>query len=122
MANVMVIDDEESILDAITLVLEDFGHSVHTIFKGDDAQRKIRQFKPDIIFLDILMSGKDGRDICKKIKEDSQIKNIPIVIISAHPSAHKGAMACGANDFLPKPFETKELLEKIEQFTKPSEQ
>ncbi len=113
---VLVVDDDESILDAICITLEDFGYTVATIMKGNEIYQKIRTFHPDVILLDVLMSGSDGREICRNIKGDNATKKIPVVMISAHPSANKGARECGANDFLAKPFETKDLLTKIEQY------
>lgn len=115
MSKVLVIDDDESILDAITLVLEDAGYDVQGTFKGKDAFRKVAEFHPDVILLDLLMSGHDGRHICKKLKRNPVTKSIPIIMISAHPTAERGAVECGADDFLAKPFDTDILLGKIKK-------
>ncbi len=113
---ILVVDDDESILDAISLILEEAEYIVDTTFKGEETYKKIKQFKPDVILLDVLMSGHDGRHICKTIKHDTSTKHIPIIMISAHPTAKKGALECGADDFLAKPFETDELLSKIKKY------
>lgn len=107
---ILIVDDDESILDAISLVLEDEGYLVAITMKGDETFEKVNSFQPDVILLDVLMSGKDGREICKKLKQQEDTKKIPIIMISAHPSAKEGAMSCGADDFLPKPFDTSDLL------------
>ena len=110
---ILVVDDEVSILDAIALILTDEGYEVATIAKGQETYDKVASFTPDIILLDILMSGKDGREICKTLKSDSTTKHIPIIMISAHPSAGANIKSFGANAFLPKPFSTEELLQAI---------
>lgn len=112
---VLVVDDEVSILDAIALVLEEEGYTVATIAKGQETYDKVATFKPDIILLDVLMSGKDGREICKTLKHDPATKNIPVIMISAHPSAGANIREFGANAFLPKPFSTEELLGEIQR-------
>jgi len=114
---VLVVDDDESILDAISLILEEEGYEVKTVFKGQETYKAIENFKPDIILLDVLMSGNDGREICKRLKADGTTKKIPVIMISAHPTLDKGATACGAEDFLAKPFDTDDLLKKINKYT-----
>lgn len=114
---ILVVDDDEGILDAISLLLEDEGYTVKTTNKGEDVSSTIDVFHPDIILLDVLLSGKDGRDICRKLKTDSKKKDIPIVLISAHPGAEKTIKACGAEGFLAKPFETKDLLRELKTVT-----
>jgi CheY-like chemotaxis protein len=64
------------------------------------------------------MSGEDGRDICKKLKQDPLTKNIPVIMISASRDIKESAMEAGADDFLAKPFEMDDLLKKIEDLTK----
>ena len=74
---------------------------------------------PDLIVLDVLLSGVDGREICKKIKHTESWKHIPVIMFSAHPSAQKNMENFGADDFIPKPFQSEKILERIEaQLTK----
>lgn len=117
MAKILVVDDDESILDALTYILEDAGHAVAAIPKGEWVYKKIQTFKPTIILLDILLSGTDGRTICMKLKKDRNTKNIPIVMISAHPSARVSSVKAGADDFIAKPFGIEELLRKVKKYT-----
>lgn len=114
MANkILVVDDEMSILDAVSLVLEEHGYMVRTIEKGSEAVSQAKRYKPDIILLDVLMSGTDGREICKAMKQDDVLKQIPIIMMSAHPTAKDSVVSCGANAFLPKPFNLQSLLDVI---------
>jgi DNA-binding response OmpR family regulator len=113
---ILIIDDDKSILDALTLTLEDAGYSIDTIYKGEQTYKKIESFRPHLILLDVLMSGKDGREICKNIKQNPNTQHIPIIMISAHPSAEKTIKECGANAFLAKPFDTEVLLKTIASY------
>jgi DNA-binding response OmpR family regulator len=115
---ILVIDDDEAILDGISLMLESEGYKVNTTPKGEETYQKVAYFKPDVILLDVLMSGSDGREICKNLKGSDKTKNIPIIMISAHPSAGNSSIQFGADDFLAKPFESKELLQRIKKFNK----
>lgn len=107
---VLVVDDDESILDAIALILEEEGYLVETTLKGEEIYEIIKTFQPDLILIDVLLSGRDGRDICKIIKKDPLMKRIPVILISAHPHAEKSVSECGADGFLAKPFDTQDLL------------
>ena len=62
----------------------------------------------------MLLSGVDGRTICKKLKGAKKSQHIPVIMFSAHPGAQKNMDDFGADDFLPKPFESNKLLERIE--------
>ncbi len=110
---VLVIDDDESILEAISFILEDASFTVATSLKGDETYSKIAEFSPDVIILDVLMSGIDGRTICTQLKKQDDTKQIPVIMISAHPSAKETVIQCGANAFLPKPFNTDALLSLV---------
>lgn len=106
---VLVIDDDAAIVDAIQMLLEMDNYEV-AISYGDDAIPKAQQVVPDVILLDIWMSGQDGRDVAIKLKELPDTKHIPIIMISANREAEKLAMQCGANGFLAKPFEADDLI------------
>lgn len=115
---ILVVDDDPDILDAITLTLEYAGYNVTTSEKADYAEKLLdkRNSLPKLIILDVLLSGMDGRTICKKLKASKKTKKIPIIMISAHPDADKSTRMVGADDFLAKPFEVDELLSKVASF------
>ncbi len=114
MEQILVVDDDPDILDALQFVLKDAGYTVKTCQNGEFAESlsQANSF-PKLIILDVLLSGKDGRDICRKLKLNERTKNIPIVMISAHPTVKKSVIASGANKFLPKPFDISILLRAI---------
>jgi CheY-like chemotaxis protein len=70
---------------------------------------------PDLVLLDMLLSGKDGREIVRQLKSDEKTKHIPVIMFSAHPSAERTAFEAGADDFVEKPFDIDVLLHKIER-------
>lgn len=116
---ILVVDDDPDILDALQLILEDAGFEVKTTEKGEYAEnlRDGNGNLPDLILLDVLLSGKDGRAICKKLKGQPATKHIPIIMMSAHPDADKSSREVGADDFLAKPFDFDDLLRKIDENT-----
>ena len=115
---ILVVDDDPDILDALQFMLEDAGYEVKTTEKGEYAENlhDTNSGLPDVIILDVLLSGKDGRLICQKLKSQEETKRIPIIMISAHPNAKQSVTAVGADDFIAKPFDMDELLAKIAQY------
>ncbi len=115
---ILVVDDDPDILDALRLTLEDDGYEVTTTEKGEYAENlcDTNGGLPDVILLDVLLSGKDGRIICQKLKSQEDTKHIPIIMISAHPAAKHSVKAVGADDFLAKPFDVDDLLAKVAKY------
>ncbi|MGA7730371.1 MAG: response regulator [Chloroflexia bacterium] len=115
---ILVIDDDTSILTSLELLLEDAGYDVQTSTKnGELIDAEIRARPPDLIILDILLSGHDGRTICKHLKGQEETRHIPIILISAHPNAGAMSTEAGADGFLAKPFDIEILLEQVEILT-----
>jgi CheY-like chemotaxis protein len=113
---ILVADDDYGIIDAMKIVLEDEGYEVITTRDGSEVLNLCLQH-PDIIFLDIWMSGLDGNSICRKIKGNNDFKNIPVIIFSANSNTRRIASECGADGFLTKPFEIEDLIKVIQEHT-----
>lgn len=114
---ILVIEDDEAISDAVQMVLRSSGYDVKTLTEGgEETHQAVKADKPDVIILDMLLSGEDGRIVCKKLKEDQASKQIPIIVISAHPDGRAMAASAGADDFLSKPFTINDLLAKVEKY------
>lgn len=109
----MIADDDPGIVDAVEMLLEFEGYDVASTLDGSTTIPDMKEEQPDLLLLDIWMSGEDGRDICKKIKQDEAIKGVPVIMISASRDIRESAMEAGADDFLAKPFEMNELLKKV---------
>lgn len=110
---ILVIDDDPDILDAVEIVLLDEGFNVMTSTNPD----KIIQSAtiPDLFLIDIWMSGKNGKDICITLKKNEKTKDIPVILFSANRDTQQIAEAAGADDYILKPFNIDELLEKIQK-------
>lgn len=116
MKKVLVIEDDLDILEVVQLILTTGGYESTGVIKGDHVYTKVEEYKPDLIILDILLSGNDGRVICKNLKQNDQTKHIPIIMMSAHPEAKKSTKESGANSFIAKPFSLDQLLNEVSHF------
>jgi len=113
---VLVADDDFGIVDVMRIVLEDEGFEVITTMNGKNILKYCEQ-RPDVIFLDLWMSGVDGNVICKEIKASGNFKHIPVIIFSAHKNIKQISMDCSADGFLSKPFELSELLSMAHKYS-----
>jgi CheY-like chemotaxis protein len=114
MKKILIADDDESIVDATAMMLEVMGYEVSYTLDGRQVPALVRN-KPDLLLLDIWMSGVDGRDVCRTLKSDPETSDVPVLMISASRDIEASALACGANGFLPKPFEMDELAGLLER-------
>lgn len=114
MSRILLIDDDKDLLTILKNTLNRKGFEVKAQDKWVGGIEIIDQFKPNLIILDVFLSGVDGLDICKKIKKSPFTKNLPVLIISGFPWISQSAIyEFGANDFIAKPFEINDLLKKI---------
>jgi DNA-binding response OmpR family regulator len=113
---IIISDDDEAIVTVLTMMLEDAGYEVRSIANGNTVQM-VGDYLPDLLLLDIWMTGIDGRDVCKYLKSQKRTKHIPVIMISANQNTEKIASEAGANDFITKPFDMDEMLEKIARYT-----
>lgn len=116
MAMVMVVDDEPDLLAAIRVLLEEAGFAVATASTALAAFRVMKRHLPQVILMDVLLSGVDGREITRQIKRHPLFHHIPVIVMSAHPGIDASARQAGANDVLEKPFAMEELLQKINHY------
>lgn len=116
---IIVVDDSPAILDSVKLMLNMEGFEVSNYERGSDMFNSLIETstKPDVILMDMWLSGEDGRDICKMIKQHQEFKNIPVVIMSASRGLGDSAIESGAIDFIPKPFDLGEIVEKIRYYS-----
>jgi DNA-binding response OmpR family regulator len=113
---ILVVEDEPDILEFLQVILEEEGYAVLTSDKGEFLEQFDKSNLPDLIIVDVLLSGKDGREIVKHLKSQEETKHIPVIMFSAHPSAEQTAREAGAEDFLAKPFDIDELLAKVAKY------
>ena len=113
---VLVADDDPAILEAITLILEDSGYDVKTTVNGY-TEKLAQKYLPDLILLDLWMAGVNGSNICKGLKSNTLTRHIPIIMISANKDTQRIAEEAGADGFLAKPFDMKDLLSTVATYT-----
>ena len=110
---ILIIDDDADIALVLASMVEDAGYQVTTIDRGDYLEQIVAGAPPDLILLDMLLSGQDGRQIARSLKAQAATRRIPIVMLSAHPDAEREALEAGADAFLAKPFDLDVALATI---------
>lgn len=113
MAKILLIDDDPDVRTVMSILLKKEGYEVDTASRREEALHKLSQDIPSLILLDVLLSGADGRELCRELKASPNTKDIPVIIFSGHPGAAFQFQAYGADDFIAKPFQTEALLEKL---------
>ncbi len=116
MKKALVIEDHPDMLDVLSRQLEMLGFAVITASNGVDGVEKARGEKPDLILMDIMVPGMDGREATRRIRSNPLVKEIPILVITAlfTESELNECMKAGCNDYIVKPFTFEELREKIQ--------
>ena len=111
---ILVADDDSSIRDIFKIILVRAGYDLELI---EDANEIFNNnFKiPDLFLIDKLLSGVDGLQVCRYLKDNPDTCNIPVVMVSASPDIGVSALKAGADDFVEKPFELSYLLKVIER-------
>ena len=112
---ILVVDDHEGILEVMKMSLEMEGYEVTTSLTGAYFQHMDPNL-PDLILLDVLLSGEDGRVLCQRLRADEQTRYIPVILLSAHAGLREDAEVCGANDFLAKPFRLSVLRNIVKKY------
>ncbi|MBW4891907.1 response regulator transcription factor [Mucilaginibacter sp. HMF5004] len=112
---ILAVDDDLYILDALSELLKYSGYDIDTTPKGEEVFNKIDEHVPDLILLDVMLSGLDGREICKQLKSNNKTSGIPVIMISATPNISESVKTSGADDYIAKPFDISHLLDKIEK-------
>ena len=120
MAKILIIDDDPDVRTLMNILLKNEGYEVETASREEEVFQKIGEFQPHVVLLDVLLSGADGRKICKDIKENKETRNLPVIMFSAHPGAANKLDSYGADDFISKPLNSDTLLQKLfKQLNKP---
>lgn len=113
MKRILVLDDDPDIASVVTLILEMHGFECQFITNYKELDIKVGDFNPEVLIIDISLGGADGRDLCKKLKENSSTSHIHVILFSANRDASKDYVSCKAEAFIPKPFDSKHLLDTI---------
>ncbi|MFZ1753245.1 MAG: response regulator [Caldilineaceae bacterium] len=116
---ILVVDDEPYILRSLSFVLEREGFRVATASEGESALLKIRELRPQLVFLDIMLPRKNGYEVCAAVKEDPSLSGTHIVMLSAKGQQidRERGMLGGADEYMTKPFSPKEIVEYVQNVT-----
>lgn len=115
---ILIADDEPDILKVITFRLTKLGYEIILAVNGQEAIEFAQRHKPDLILLDYRMPILDGLEACRKIKENEATKKIPIIFMTASSASidMSNVKKVFGDDFIKKPFEAEDLLDKIKKF------
>ena len=121
MSKILIADDEISLAQTIKERLNFEGYETLLAHEGIRATELANKNKPDLILLDLIMPVGTGQSVLKNLKANPKTKNIPVIVMTAmrKPGLEKEMLDAGANDFVQKPFEVKDLLEKIKILLQP---
>ena len=109
---IMIVDDDESIAELISLYLTKEFYDTKLVFNGEDALIVFDEYQPDLILLDLMLPGKDGYQVCREIRAKSQV---PIIMLSAKGEVFDKVLGLelGADDYIIKPFDSKEMVARV---------
>lgn len=112
---ILAIEDEEDILEVIEYNLDREGFNVLTTQEGEEGFQMIKDNHPDLILLDLMLPDRDGLEICREIRDDGEIKNIPVIMVTAKDTESEVVLGLGvgADDYVTKPFNPKELVARV---------
>jgi len=119
---VLIVDDDPDMVETVGMMLESKGYEVGKAYDGVEGEESIKQRRPDLVVLDVMMPRKNGYVLCAELKKSKETRDIPIVLLTAVGEAvpttsysHADGMATEADDYLPKPINADVLVESIER-------
>lgn len=111
---ILICDDDPGILDVLELVLEDTGHTIISEQNSLNVRALIQRESPDLVILDLWMPVVSGDQLLEMIRQDSAMKDLPVIIISASRDGEQIALKAGATAYVAKPFDMYKLLQTVE--------
>ena len=114
---ILVVDDEPHVIKSLTFVLTKAGYDVSSAENGEDGLAKIRQLKPNLVFLDVMMPRKNGYEVCQEVKKDSGLRDIHVIMLTAkgQEADREEGLNVGADEFMTKPFSPMGIVEKVKE-------
>lgn len=114
---ILLVDDEPDLVQMVSIRLTAAGYEVIPAYDGQQALEEVKQARPNLIILDLMLPRVDGYKVCRLLKFDERYRAIPILIFTARAQAEDIQLAteCGADAYLTKPFEAKMLLAKLQE-------
>ncbi|MGE3173640.1 MAG: response regulator transcription factor [Planctomycetota bacterium] len=114
---VLVVDDEPFICRSLSFVLRKGNYNVVEARNGDEALAAIREHRPDLVFMDVMMPKKSGFEVCEAVKKDPELQGTKIILLTAkgQDSDREVGRQAGADDYMTKPFSPTKILERARE-------
>jgi len=118
---ILIADDEPSIVAAVEFLLQRGGYEVHIARNGEEALELVESNHPDLVLLDVMMPLKSGYEVCTRIRERDDWRNIKVIMLSAkgRDAEVTRGLSLGADVYITKPFSTRDLMAKIKSLLEP---
>ncbi len=119
--SVLVVDDEANIVLSLEFLLKRAGYDVRVARNGEEAVKAVAERPPDLIILDVMMPTLDGYHVCETIRADPKLRSVRILMLTAKSRdvEREKALALGADDYITKPFSTRDLVERVKTILGP---
>ncbi|MGM0663250.1 MAG: response regulator [Thermodesulfobacteriota bacterium] len=121
---ILVVDDDPDLVEAVSMKLESKGFRIAKAYDGVQAWDKIKEERPKLVILDVMMPNKNGYQLCDEIKNDPDYKDITVVLLTAVGEAvtttrymHRDGITTLADDFIPKPIDLDKLMDIVDSYT-----
>jgi DNA-binding response OmpR family regulator len=113
--NVLVVDDEPNILLSLQFLMRKAGYTVRVARDGEEALAEMAKLRPDVVLLDVMMPKRDGFDVCETIRANPDWAGVKIIMLTAkgRDVEREKGLALGADDYITKPFSTREVLQRV---------
>ena len=114
---VLIVDDESYIVKSLSFVMNNAGFETGSASDGEEALQKVDEMVPDLVILDVMMPKLDGFEVCKAIRANPAWSSIKIIMLTAkgRDSEREKGLALGADDYLTKPFSTRDILKRVQE-------
>lgn len=116
--SVLVVDDEPNIALSLEYLMREEGYDVRVAVDGDAAIAALREARPDVVLLDVMMPGKDGYEVCQLIRATPEWKDVRVIMLTAKGRSieQEKGLALGADDYITKPFSTRAVVERVQHY------
>jgi DNA-binding response OmpR family regulator len=112
---IWVVDDDEAILEAVHIILEEAEYNAEIFNTGDSLKNALKTTKPNLILLDVVLTKENGKDISKEIKGNKNTEHIPLILMSANHQLDRDIKECKANAYIKKPFDIDTLIGVVDE-------
>jgi two-component system, OmpR family, alkaline phosphatase synthesis response regulator PhoP len=121
---VLIVDDEPNIVASLEFLMRLGDYEVRVAGNGDEALRLVETFLPDVVLLDVMMPQRSGFEVCRKIRQNPELREVKIVMLTAkgRDTERDRGLGLGANAYVTKPFSTKELMGTVRDLLQPTTQ